>query len=116
MRLKNDLETVVVKFSSRENRENVSRSLSFVECSPWDIICFLADTARAMGYTPYMKPKGITVSIEGDGVKYRTIYVFCEVIDEFIDAIKHTLNQQSVINPVHISAESKESTMCVLEK
>ena len=116
MRLKTDLETVVVKFSSRENRENVSRSLSFVDCTPGDIVEFLSDVANDMGYKPYIKPHGITVMIEGDSVKYRTLYVFDKVIDEVIEVIRERLNQPSVINPVHISVESKESTMCVLGK
>ena len=63
MKILKDLKTIQVKLQGRENKENVSRTITIVDSTEEEVTEFIKDTIKVIGCNPFEKPLAIHIKV-----------------------------------------------------
>ena len=72
MKILKDLKTIQVKLQGRENKENVSRTISLVETTELEVTEHIEHLFKTIGCDPFKKPMALHIKI-GDNKGF-TVY------------------------------------------
>lgn len=72
MKLHKTLNTITVKLQGRENKENVSRTISLVETTELEVTEHIKHLFKILGCNPFEKPMALHIKVGND--KGFTVY------------------------------------------